>query len=106
MRDLLRQLCALVEGDDAVVHTAAVQQRLHECGITAEDDIALLLQLLDLPVAPERLAWFSPEARQSRTFALLRHVVLYATQQQPSPCWARLKPWPGPTTTGLDWAGC
>ena len=53
VRDLLRQLCGLVEGDEAAEHTATVQQRLHESGITGEDDVALLLQILDLPVAPE-----------------------------------------------------
>ena len=31
VRDLVRQMCALVEGDTAAVHTAAVQHRLHAC---------------------------------------------------------------------------
>jgi class 3 adenylate cyclase len=81
--DLLRQVCGLVEGDTAAVHTATVQQRLRAIGIIAEDDVALLLQLLDLPVAPEALARHSPEGRQARTFALLRHLILDAAQQQP-----------------------
>ena len=34
VRDLVRQVCALVEGDTAAVHTAAVQHRLHASGIT------------------------------------------------------------------------
>ena len=34
-------------------------------------------------MAPERLARLSPEARQARTFALLRHLVVHAAQRQP-----------------------
>jgi class 3 adenylate cyclase/tetratricopeptide (TPR) repeat protein len=83
VRDLVQQVCGLVEGDPAAAHTAAVQQRLHASGMTAEDDVALLLQLLDLPVAPEILARRSPEWRQARTFALLRHLILDAARQKP-----------------------
>jgi class 3 adenylate cyclase len=81
VRDLVRQVCGLAEGAEVAGHTVAVQLRLHESGMTAEDDVALLLQLLDLPVAPECLARLSPEARQVRTFALLRHLVLDAAHQ-------------------------
>jgi tetratricopeptide (TPR) repeat protein len=83
VRDLVRQICGLAEGTEMAGHTATVQQRLHASGITAEGDVALLLQLLTLPIAPEGLAQLSPEARQSRTFALLRHLVLDAAQRQP-----------------------
>jgi tetratricopeptide (TPR) repeat protein len=83
VRDLVRQVCGLTEGAARAEHTAAVQQRLHASGMTSEEDVALLLQLLDLPVAPECLARLSPEARQVRTFALLRHLVLDAAQRQP-----------------------
>jgi predicted ATPase len=82
VRALLRQVCRLAEGDAAAVHMAAVQQRLHASGMTAEEDVALLLELLDLPVAPECLARRSPEARQVRTFALLRHLVVHAAGTQ------------------------
>jgi class 3 adenylate cyclase len=83
VRDILWQVCGLAEGDAAAVRMAAVQHRLHASGITAEADVALLLHLLDLPVAPECLARLSPEARQVRTFALLRHLVVHAAQPQP-----------------------
>jgi hypothetical protein len=62
VRDLLWQICRLVEGDEAAT-CAAVQLRLQMSGITAEDDVALLLQLLDLPVPLKGLARLSPEAR-------------------------------------------
>jgi class 3 adenylate cyclase len=83
VRDLMRQVCGLREGDEVVGQVAAVQQRLHASGLTAAEDVALLLQLLDLPGAPEGLARLSAEARQVRTFALLRHLILDAAQRHP-----------------------
>jgi hypothetical protein len=35
-----------VDGDEPAVRTVAVQQRLHASGLTVEEDVALLLQLL------------------------------------------------------------
>jgi tetratricopeptide (TPR) repeat protein len=92
-------------------HTAAVQQRLQASGITAEDDVALLLQLLDLPVAPECLARLNPEARLQALVAqaggnpffveeLAWHAVEQGgTRRRPyprryTPCWQRA------------WTGC
>jgi len=98
VRDLVRQLCGLVEGDEAMGHAVAVQERLHASGMTADDDVALLQQLLDLPVAPERLARRSPEARQARTFALLRHLVLDAAQQHPLVLMVENLHWIDPTS--------
>jgi class 3 adenylate cyclase/tetratricopeptide (TPR) repeat protein len=83
VRDFLRQFCALVEGDNAEARTAAVQHRLHASGISVAEDMALLCQLLDLPVAPELLAPLSPETRQARTFALLGHLIRQEAQQRP-----------------------
>src|SRR5262249_29388540 len=71
------------EGDSAAARTAAVQHRLHTWGIRAAEDVALLGQLLDLPVAPECLAPLSPAARQTRTFALLGHLIRQEAQQRP-----------------------
>jgi class 3 adenylate cyclase len=83
VREILRQVCGIIEEDEDATHLAAVQHQLHVCGLSAEADVALLLQLLDLPVALECLAPLSPQARHARTFALLRHLVLHAAQQQP-----------------------
>jgi tetratricopeptide (TPR) repeat protein len=94
----VRQLCGLVEGDEPAGHVAAVQQRLHASGMTAADDVALLLELLDLPVAPEDLARLSPETRQGRTFALLRHLVLDAAQHQPLVLVVENLHWSDPTS--------
>ena len=96
--DLLRQICGRGEGDETALHTAALQQRLHASGVTAEDDMALLYQLLDLPVAPASLARLSPEERRSRTFALLRHLVLHAAQRQPLVLVVENLHWSDPTS--------
>jgi DNA-binding winged helix-turn-helix (wHTH) protein/tetratricopeptide (TPR) repeat protein len=98
VRDLVRQVCGLMDGDKVAGHTAAVQQRLHERGLTAEEDVALLLQLLDLPVAPECLARISAEARQVRTFALLRHLILDEAQRQPLVLVVENLHWSDPTS--------
>ena len=60
-----------------------IQHRLHACGISAAEDVALVGQILDLPVAPELLAQLSPEARRARTFALLGHLIRQEAQQRP-----------------------
>jgi class 3 adenylate cyclase/tetratricopeptide (TPR) repeat protein len=98
VRDLVRQVCGLVEGAERAEHITAVRLRLYESGITAEDDVALLLHLLDLPVAPEGLARLSPEARQVRTFALLRHLILDAAQRQPLVLVVENLHWSDPTS--------
>ena len=80
------------------MHTAAVRHRLHASGMSVREDVALLLQFLDLPVAPECLARLSPEARQGRTFALLRHLILDAAQQQPLVLVVENLHWSDPTS--------
>ena len=100
VRDLVRQICGLAEGAELAAHTAAVRRRLQENGMTGEDDVALLLRLLDLPVAPEDLARLSPEARQVRIFALLRHLVLDAAQRQPLVLVVENLHWSDPTSEG------
>ena len=98
VRALLQQVCGLVEGDESAVHTAAVQHRLHASGITAAEDVALLYQILDLPGGRAGLEGRSPEVRQARTFALLRHLVLHAAQQQPLVLVVENLHWSDPTS--------
>jgi class 3 adenylate cyclase/tetratricopeptide (TPR) repeat protein len=83
MRDILRRVCAVAEGDDAEASTAAARRRLRGMDVIAAEDVALVLQALDLPVEPESLASLHPQARKARTFALLRHLILHAAQRQP-----------------------
>jgi predicted ATPase len=56
---------------------------LQDMDVVAAEDVALVLQVLDLPVEPEPLASLHPQARKARTFALLRHLILHAAQRQP-----------------------
>src|SRR5439155_4664659 len=83
VRDIVQQVCALVAGEARETHTAAVRRQLAALGEVTEEDVALVCQLLDLPVAPEWLARLTPEARQARTFALLRHLIRQEAQRQP-----------------------
>ena len=98
VRNIVRQVCGLAEGAEIAEHRVAVQQRLHASGMTAEEDVALLLQLLELPVAPACLARLSPEVRQGRTFALLRHLLLDAAQRQPLVLVVENLHWSDPTS--------
>jgi class 3 adenylate cyclase/DNA-binding winged helix-turn-helix (wHTH) protein/tetratricopeptide (TPR) repeat protein len=81
VRDLLRQLWGLPDAPATAI-TATVQQRLHEAGVASEAEALLLLQFLDVPVDLAPVAALSPEVRKARTFALLRHLVWHASQQQ------------------------
>jgi DNA-binding winged helix-turn-helix (wHTH) protein/class 3 adenylate cyclase/tetratricopeptide (TPR) repeat protein len=83
VRDIVQQVCALAAGEAQEAHTAAVRRRLAALGEVTEEDVALVCQLLDLPVAPEWLARLTPEARQARTFALLERLIRHAAQRQP-----------------------
>ncbi|HEY5871220.1 MAG TPA: AAA family ATPase, partial [Candidatus Tectomicrobia bacterium] len=84
VRDIVQQVCGLAVGDPLEVRTAAVRQALAWLGGVVEEDVALLLQVLDLPVAPEALLRLSPETRQARTFTLLWHLLRQEAQQRPS----------------------
>jgi tetratricopeptide (TPR) repeat protein len=83
VRDMVQQVCGFVPGDPLEVHTAAVRRALARLGGVADLDVALLLQLLDLPVPREALARLSPEARQARTLTLLWHLLQQEAQQRP-----------------------
>jgi predicted ATPase len=83
VRDMVQQVCGLTAQDPLEVRTAAVRRALARLGGGTEEDVALLLQVLDLPVAPETLLRLSPEARQARTFTLLGHLLRQAAQQRP-----------------------
>jgi class 3 adenylate cyclase/tetratricopeptide (TPR) repeat protein len=83
VRDLLRQLCPIAAGHETESSSAAVCQWLQTMEVVAAADIALVLQVLDFPIMPEALASFHPQARQARTFALLRHLILRLAQPRP-----------------------
>jgi predicted ATPase len=81
--DLLRQLCGITAADNPEVMTAKVVQQLQAMRLDPEAEAPVLLTILDVPVAMERLAMLSPQARKARIFALLLQMSLYRSQQQP-----------------------
>jgi class 3 adenylate cyclase len=83
LMDLVRQLCAITTGEQYEAITAKIHRRLQQADVDPDDGVPLLLSLLDIPLAMERLAQLSPPERKVRTFALLRHLVLYEAQHHP-----------------------
>ena len=81
--DIIRQLCGSTAGEPRDAITANVYRRLQEADVVAEEGAPLVLQLLDVPVATDRLAKLSPQARKARAFALLRQLILHEAQRQP-----------------------
>jgi tetratricopeptide (TPR) repeat protein len=104
VRDIVQQVCGITTADTPETRTAAVRRRLAALGEVAEEDVALVLQLLDLlPVAPETLGPHSPEAQQARTFAFLRYMISDAAQHQPLVLAVENVHWVDPTSEA--WLG-
>jgi DNA-binding winged helix-turn-helix (wHTH) protein/class 3 adenylate cyclase/predicted ATPase len=83
LMDLVRQLCAITPGEQHEAITAKIHCRLQQADLDPDEGVPLLLSLLDMPLATERLAQFSPPERKAQTFALLRHLVLHEAQSHP-----------------------
>jgi class 3 adenylate cyclase len=83
VRDLLRQSCGILEADAPETITAKVHEYVQKIGVTSAEEPLLLLQLLDVPIQAERIDQISPQARRSRTFALLWQVLLHDSWRQP-----------------------
>jgi len=83
VRDLLRQMCGLADTDRLAAITAKISWALQEAGLDPETGTPVLLQLLDVPGAAERLAALSPPARRAQTFTLLWQMCLHCSQQHP-----------------------
>jgi class 3 adenylate cyclase/DNA-binding winged helix-turn-helix (wHTH) protein len=81
--DLVHQLCEITPGEQHEAITAQVHRRLQQADLDPDEGVPLLLSLLDMPLATERLATLSPPERKARTFALLRHLVLHEAQRHP-----------------------
>jgi tetratricopeptide (TPR) repeat protein len=98
VRDLLRQLWGLPDTVAPDTLIATIPQRLHTAGIVAEGGALLLLQFLDVTVDTASLATLSPQERRAQTFALLRQIVLHASQQQPLVLAVENLHWSDPTS--------
>jgi class 3 adenylate cyclase/tetratricopeptide (TPR) repeat protein len=76
---LLRQRCQITETDAPDTIRAKVSRAVQEGDIGAEEEGALLLQLLDVAVGTGPLAHYSPTTRQAQMFALLRQVIVHSS---------------------------
>jgi predicted ATPase len=80
---LLRQQCGLSATAAPYVVSTRVDQLLRAVDLSPEASAPVLLPLLGNPASAEPLAPLPPEVLQSRTFAILRHIHLRSSQQQP-----------------------
>jgi predicted ATPase len=81
--DLVRQHCAITEGDTAETMREKVRCALQEVGMDTEDSAPYFLQLLGVKEGTESIAAFTPEAIRTRTFETLRQMSLKGSQQHP-----------------------
>ncbi|RRR66899.1 MAG: tetratricopeptide repeat protein [Candidatus Viridilinea halotolerans] len=81
---ILRALCAIVGGDDQPTRHQKLSAVLVAAGISADDWLPLLAELVRLEAADSIVVRaLDPGQRQERRFALLRDLLRYAAQQQP-----------------------
>ena len=83
LRDLLRQQCGLTVTDAPAEWRAKVAARLQVLGLAPETSAPFLLDLLGGPDAHAPGAALSPQARKTRTFAVLHQLFLEGSRQQP-----------------------
>ena len=79
---MLRHDWGVTEADNPAVVAAKVRQSLEAAGLDPEENAPYLLSLLDLKEGTERLADLSPQALQTRTFSILRQMLLNAAQDR------------------------
>jgi class 3 adenylate cyclase/tetratricopeptide (TPR) repeat protein len=78
---MLRNHWGISEGDGAAVVAAKVKPGLIDAGLDPAAHLPYLLLLLGAREGTESLADLSPQALQTRTFSILRQVILSAAQQ-------------------------
>ncbi|HEY3569664.1 MAG TPA: adenylate/guanylate cyclase domain-containing protein [Thermoanaerobaculia bacterium] len=79
---MLRHHWGISEGDGAPVIAAKVRASLAEAGLDPVEHLPYLLLLLGVREGTEALADLSPQALQTRTFSLVRQMILNAAQQR------------------------
>jgi tetratricopeptide (TPR) repeat protein len=83
LRDVVRQHCGLGATDPPEAVTAAVHRCMQETGLRPEEAAAVLLQLLERPVAEVAFTQRSPEERRALTFRVLHQLCQSVSQRQP-----------------------
>jgi class 3 adenylate cyclase/tetratricopeptide (TPR) repeat protein len=77
---MLRNEWGIAETDDAATVAAQVTASLLRAGMDVEESLPYLLNFLGVREGTERLAELSPQALQTRTFRILRQMILNAGQ--------------------------
>jgi class 3 adenylate cyclase/tetratricopeptide (TPR) repeat protein len=75
---MLRNDWGLGEADDPATIVAKITSSLQRADMDPEESLPYLLNLLGLEEGTERVADLSPQARQARTFRILRQMILNA----------------------------
>ena len=78
--------------------TANIHRLAAQADLDPDEGMPLVLSLLDIPLATERLVQLSPPERKARTFALLRHLVLHEAQRHPCILTVENLHWSDPTS--------
>ncbi|HET6345893.1 MAG TPA: AAA family ATPase, partial [Myxococcota bacterium] len=79
---MLRNAWGISEGDSALAVTGKVRASLTEVGLDPAAHLPYLLLLLGVKEGTETLADLSPQALQTRTFSILRQMILNAAQER------------------------
>jgi class 3 adenylate cyclase/predicted ATPase len=78
---LLRQCCHITDTDAPDTIRTKVYAAVQEAHIGSEEEVALLLQLLNVPVEFGSLVHYSPNMHQAQIFALLRQIIVHSSLQ-------------------------
>jgi class 3 adenylate cyclase/tetratricopeptide (TPR) repeat protein len=78
---LLRQRCHITDADAPDTVRMKVYAAMQEAHLGSEEEVAFLLQLLDVPVETGSPAHDSPTLQQAQIFALLRQMIVYGCPQ-------------------------
>jgi class 3 adenylate cyclase/tetratricopeptide (TPR) repeat protein len=78
---MFRHAWGISDGDGAAAIAGKVRESLAAAGLDPDEHLPYLLLLLGVKEGTEPLADLSPQALQTRTFALLRQMILNAAQE-------------------------
>jgi hypothetical protein len=81
--DILRGACGIVESDGSETIRLKLQASLRETGIEPDHALPYLLRLLGVKEGTESLAAVGGETIKSRTFGILRRMILGASRRHP-----------------------
>lgn len=81
--ELVRRLCGARVEDPPATVASRLAEVLEQAGCRGPENVALVMQLLDLDVTPDSLVRLSPQLRRERALSLLYDLVLFGPRRQP-----------------------